>query len=76
MIEKIRSLCNKYKDQDIDIWIEFTNMSIILRAYYHSEIGKLLTYSRAYCYYNDVNLEDLLDRFVDEVLEYKRGGLI
>lgn len=76
MIERIRSFCNKYKDQGLDICIKFSNMEIILRAYWHNEKGELLTYYRIYCYCNDANLEEMIDRFADETLQYKRSGLI
>ena len=76
MIEKIKSLCNKYKDQGLDIWIEFTEFKIIFRAYWYNKEGELLTFRRSYLYCSSKDLEVLVDRFANETLQYKRSGLI
>ena len=76
MIEKIKSLCNKYKDQGLDICIEFTKFGIIFRAYWYNKEGELLTFRRTYLYCSSKELEELVDRFANETLQYKRSGLI
>lgn len=73
MIDIIKEICNSYIDKNIDVFIEFTSLHIVVRVYFEDEMKRLMNYSTVYDY--DVTIKDLKN-MVDNAVNYalKKGN--
>lgn len=74
MIDMIKEICSSYIDKNIDVYIEFTSLHIIIRVYFEDELKRLMHYSTVYDY--DIHDARVLKNMVDNAVNYalKKGN--
>ena len=73
MIDIIKEICNSYIDKNIEVYIAFTPLHIVVRVYFEDEMKRLMNHTAAYDY--DVTIKDLKN-MVDNAVNYvlKKGN--